>query len=44
MTLRFLAEKLKIPKKNIEIVKGQRQKKKVVSIYGCDVKYIHANL
>ena len=32
----FLAEKLKIPKGDIEIVKGHRQKKKIVSIKGYD--------
>lgn len=42
--VRFLAEKLKVPKRNIEIIKGHRQKKKVVSIHGCNVKYIHAIL
>ena len=38
--IRFLSEKLKIPKSNIEIVKGHNQKKKIVSIIGCDVKKI----
>lgn len=33
--VRFLAEKLKVPKKNIEIVKGHKQKKKIVSISKC---------
>lgn len=42
--IRFLAEKLKIPKRNIEIIKGHKQKKKVVSVHGCDVKCIHAIL
>ena len=39
--VRFLAEKLKIPKKNIEIVKGQRQKKKIVSIIHCNVERLN---
>ena len=32
--VRFLAEKLKISKSNIEILKGHNQKKKIVSIVG----------
>ena len=32
--IRFLANKLKIPKSNIEILKGHNQKKKIVSIVG----------
>ena len=33
--VRFLAEKLKIPKRNVEIIKGHNQKKKIVCINGC---------
>lgn len=35
--IRFLAKKLKIPKSNIKILKGQNQKNKIVSIAGCNV-------
>ena len=31
--VRFLADKLKISKKNIEIIKGHKQKKKVVCVH-----------
>lgn len=37
----FLAEKLKVPKKNIEIFKGHTQRKKVVSVTGCNIKLIN---
>ena len=30
--IRFLAEKLNIPKRNIEIIKGHTQKKKIISL------------
>ena len=36
--INFLAEKLKIQKKNIGIISGTRQKKKVVSVIGCSSK------
>lgn len=39
--IRFLAERLKISKKNIEIIKGHRQKKKVVSVKGLDLTKIN---
>lgn len=39
--INFLAEKLKIQKKNIGIISGTRQKKKVVSVTGCDTNDIH---
>lgn len=39
--IRFLAEKLKIPKRNIEIIKGHKQKKKVVSVKGLDLAKIN---
>ena len=32
--IRFLADKLKIPKKNIEIISGHKQKRKVVCVKG----------
>jgi uncharacterized protein (TIGR00251 family) len=32
--IKFLAEKLKISRSNIEIIKGHRQKKKVISLTG----------
>lgn len=35
--IRFLADKLKIPKKNIEIIKGHNQKKKIISIEQYDL-------
>lgn len=35
--IRFLAEKLKIPKLNIEIVKGHAQKRKIISIKGVNL-------
>ena len=38
--VRFLAARLKIPKKNIEIIKGHNQKKKIVCVTGCNVKAI----
>ena len=38
--IRFLADKLKIPKKNIEIVKGQNQKKKIVSLISCNLSLV----
>lgn len=45
--VRFLADKLKIPKKNIEIIKGHNQKKKIISIeqYGLNaLQWLHANI
>ena len=33
--IRFLAEKLRIPERDIEIIKGHSQKKKIVCINGC---------
>ncbi len=45
--IKFLAEKLKMPKKNIEIIKGYNQKKKIVSIerYGLnDLKCLYASI
>ena len=45
--VRFLTLKLKIPKSNIEIIKGQNQKKKIISISGChlnDIKCLYADL
>ncbi|OGI08465.1 MAG: YggU family protein [Candidatus Melainabacteria bacterium RIFCSPLOWO2_02_FULL_35_15] len=45
--IRFLADKLKIPKKNIEITKGRNQKKKIISIeqYGLNaLQWLHANI
>ena len=45
--IRFLAEKLKISKSNIEILKGHNQKKKIIWIERCslnDLKYLYANI
>ena len=45
--VRFLADTLKIPKKNIEILKGLNQKKKIVLVTDCslnDLKCLHANI
>ena len=40
--IKFLAEKLRIPKKNIKILKGQNQKRKIISISGnVDLQLIH---
>ncbi|MBI3591724.1 MAG: YggU family protein [Candidatus Melainabacteria bacterium] len=36
--IKFLSEKLKIPKSKIEIVKGHGQKRKVVSVDGCNIE------
>ncbi|MBI2995675.1 MAG: YggU family protein [Candidatus Melainabacteria bacterium] len=33
--VRFLAEKLKIPKSNIKIIKGHKQKRKTIIISSC---------
>jgi uncharacterized protein (TIGR00251 family) len=33
--IRFLSDKLKVPKSNIEIVSGHKQKKKTISINNC---------
>jgi len=38
--VRFLADKLKTSKSNIEIVKGQNQKKKIISLTSCNVALI----
>lgn len=38
--VRFLADKLKIPKSNIKIIKGHNQKKKIISVVGCDLNKI----
>lgn len=42
--VRFLSEKLNVPKRNIEIVKGHTQKKKFVEIVSCDLKKLAALL
>ena len=45
--IRFLAEKLKISKSKIKILKGQNQKNKVISIAGCkanDLQWMHENI
>ena len=45
--VRFLAEKLDVPKKNVEIIKGHTQKKKIVLLVGCDLndlECLHANI
>ena len=42
--VRFLAEKLNVPKKNIEIVKGYKQKKKIVCVVGCSIKTLETLL
>ena len=34
----FLSKSLKIPKSNIEIISGYKQKNKVVSLLNCDLK------
>lgn len=34
----FLSKSLKIPKSNIEIISGHKQKNKVVSLLNCDLK------
>ena len=33
--IRFLAKKLNIPKSNIKIIRGLRQKKKIISVDSC---------
>ena len=42
--IRFLAEKLKISKSNIEIIKGHNQKKKIILIQGCNLITIYSLL
>ena len=39
--IRFLANKLNMPKKSIEIIKGHRQKKKIVSIKEYNIQAIN---
>lgn len=36
--IKLLSNKLKVQKKNIEIIKGHTQKKKIISIYGGSYK------
>ena len=38
--INFLSKSLKIPKSNIEIISGHKQKNKVVSLKNCDFKKI----
>ena len=38
--INFLSKNLKIPKLNIEIISGHKQKDKVVSLINCDFKKI----
>ena len=38
--VRVLADTLKIPKKNIEILRGKNQKKKIVYVKKADLNYI----
>lgn len=33
--IRFLAKRLKVPRQNIEIIAGEKQKRKVISVNGC---------
>lgn len=44
----FLAERLKVPKRSVEIISGHRQKRKTIAVIGLDTRtilqYIHANL
>ena len=42
--IRFLADALKIPKKNIEIISGFKQKKKTISVNNTDTKNIFLKL
>ena len=42
--VRFLAEKLKVPKRNIEIVRGHKQKKKILAITGINQNKITNSL
>ena len=42
--VRFLADKFKIPKKNIELISGFKQKKKTILINNIDVKNIFLKL
>ena len=45
--VRFLADKLKVSKSNIEIVKGHNQKKKIISVVGSslnDLKCLYVNV
>jgi uncharacterized protein (TIGR00251 family) len=38
--IKFLAEKLNIPKRSIEIIKGHAQKKKIISLSSCNLALI----
>lgn len=38
--IRFISKKLNVPKSNIEIIKGNNQKRKTISIAGCEYKMI----
>ena len=38
--VRFLAEKLNVPRSNVQIIKGQNNRKKLVSVAGCSSKNI----
>ena len=40
LLVRFLADKLNVPRSNIQIIRGQNSKKKLISIVGCPVKQI----
>ena len=42
--IRFLSKALEIPRRNIEIIKGHTNKRKTVSIAGCDEKTVRARL
>lgn len=42
--IRFLSGKLGIPKRNVEIVKGQAQRKKIVSVVNFDIKDVTCKL
>lgn len=38
--VRFLAEKLNVPRSNVQIIKGQNSRKKLISVAGCSSKNI----
>ncbi|MBX3228318.1 MAG: YggU family protein [Labilithrix sp.] len=42
--VRFLARELGVPRKNVEIVRGQTSKTKLVSVTGLDRETLHARL
>jgi len=42
--IRFLSEKLEIPKRNLRIIKGQAQRRKIVSVVNCDFKNVICKL